>query len=180
MKMRLASLVLAGLTLTAPLAAPLVALATPPPARPGPAQLYSGRWYEVARIPNQLQRDCEGASSDFAAFDGGHFRVVQVCHHGAPTGPAQTFNASGQILPDSNNAKINLSFFGGIVRVEYWILDRAEDGTWAIMGTSNGRYVWLLSRRPVLDATQRDRAIARMAQLGYPVARLQFPAQQAR
>lgn len=175
---RLANLLVAALVVITSLVAPGAGLATPQPARPVPVQLFSGRWYEIARIPNMLQRDCEGASSDFAGFNSGRFRVVQVCHHGSPAGPTQSYNANGQIIPASDNAKMNLSFFGGIVHVEYWILDRAENGSWAIMGTSNGRYVWLLSRRPVLDAATRAHAIARIGQLGYPVQRLQYPAQQ--
>ena len=162
----------------AALADPASSSATPQPARPVPPQLYSGRWYEIARIPNQLQRDCQGASSEFAGFNAGRFHVVQVCHHGTPVGPTQSYAANGEILPASNNTKMNLSFFFGAVRVEYWILDHAEDGSWAIMGTSNGRYVWLLSRRPVLDSATRAHAIARIGQLGYPVQRLQYPAQQ--
>ena len=72
---------------------------------------------------------------------------------------------------------MQLSFFGGMVRQEYWILDRADDGAWAIMATPGGNYVWLLSRRPILDAGVRARIVSRIGQLGYNTARLQYPAQ---
>jgi apolipoprotein D and lipocalin family protein len=72
---------------------------------------------------------------------------------------------------------MRLSFFGGMVRQEYWILDRADDGSWAIMATPGGNYVWLLSRRPALDGATRARLLGRIAQLGYNTGRLQFPEQ---
>lgn len=165
---------LAALALSAGLA---LAASAPQPAKPVASQLYSGRWYEVARIPNQMQRNCEGASSEFRGFSNGDFQVVQTCHKGTATGPAQVFNGRGEILPSTNNAKIKMVFFGGMVTQEYWILDRADDGAWAIMGTPGGNYVWLLSRDPTPDAATRARLVARIGALGYPTARLQFPQQ---
>ncbi len=162
----------AALCLTVPAIA-----AAPPPARAVPAELYSGRWYEIARLPNDNQRDCQAPTSDFVNFRDGVFRMVQVCHRGAPNGPARTISASARILPSTNNAKIRVTFMG-VINQEYWILDRADDGSWAIMATPGGNYVWLLARRPTLDAATRARLVARLGQLGYPVARLQFPAQQ--
>ena len=160
----------------AAVAATFALAAAPPPAQPVPAQLYSGRWYEIARLPNSNQRDCQAPTSDFVNFHNGVFRMVQVCHRGAATGPARTMSAQARILPATNNAKIRVTFMG-VINQEYWILDRADDGSWAIMATPGGNYVWLLSRRPTLDAATRARLIARIGQLGYPVARLQFPAQ---
>lgn len=167
--------VIAAAALSAGLA--FAATSAPQPAKPVTPQVYSGRWYEIARIPNQMQRDCEGATSEFRNFADGQFRVVQTCHKGSPTGPAQTFNANGRILPASNNAKLRMSFFGGVVSQEYWILDRADDNAWAIMATPGGNYVWLLSRRPVMDAATRARIIARISALGFNTARLQYPQQ---
>jgi apolipoprotein D and lipocalin family protein len=157
--------------------APAGVSATPQPASQVPASMFSGRWYEIARIPNILQRDCQGSSSNFAGFNpaAGRFRLVQVCHHGSPTGPVQNFSASGRIVPGSNNARMTLAFYGGLVRQDYMVVESNPE--WAIMGTTNGRYVWLMSRRPVMDAATRARAIARMGQLGYPVNRLQYPVQ---
>jgi apolipoprotein D and lipocalin family protein len=68
-----------------------------------------------------------------------------------------------------------MGFFGGLVHQEYWILDHADDGAWAIMATPGGNYVWLLARRPVLAPAVMAAALARVRQLGY--ARLVFPHQ---
>ena len=32
---------------------------------------YSGKWYEVARLPTRFQRDCIGATAEYTAFYGG-------------------------------------------------------------------------------------------------------------
>jgi apolipoprotein D and lipocalin family protein len=160
-------------------AAPALAGA-PQPAKTVQAGVFSGRWYDIAHTPNPGQTDCQGATSDFFGWAGGAFHVVQTCHKGSPAGPERTFKARASIMPATGNAKLRMSFFGGLISQEYWILDHAEDNGWAIMATPGGHYVWLLSRRPVLDAPTRGRALDRVKGLGYDISRLAFPRQLAR
>jgi apolipoprotein D and lipocalin family protein len=148
------------------------------PVRPVSSELYSGRWYEIARTPNTMQKDCQGATSDFQGFDAGVFTVVDTCHRGSPSGPVKTIRARAKIVPASENTRFRMSFFGGLVHQEYWILDHADDGSWAVMATAGGNYVWLLSRRPSLPPRVQAAALARMGALGYAPSRLVFPAQE--
>jgi len=152
----------------------LCASATPRPVRPVPQTLYSGRWYEVARTPNQMQANCQAATNDFSNWSSGAFSVVETCHEGAPNGPAQVMKVSGHVLPSSANTKMKLGILGGLLSQEYWILDRSEDNSWAIMDRADGRYVWLLSRRPALSAADKATALQRLQALGFHVNTLTF------
>ena len=149
--------------------------AAPPPTRPVSTGFYSGRWYEIARIPNAGQRDCQAAWTQFSST-GAQFQVSQVCHKGSANGPARTFATRGRILPSTNNAKFEMSFFGGVRKQEYWVLDTAPDGGWALMATPGGNYIWLLSRKAVLPEATKAAAVARIRALGYR-QKLEFPAQ---
>jgi apolipoprotein D and lipocalin family protein len=148
-----------------------------PPVRPVSTDLYSGRWYEIARTPNTMQKDCQGATSDFQGFTAGVFTVIETCHRGTPGGPAKTIKARAKIVAASDNTRFRMAFFGGLIHQEYWILDHADDDSWAVMATPGGNYVWLLSRRPVLAPAVQAAALARVAALGYSPAHLVFPAQ---
>jgi apolipoprotein D and lipocalin family protein len=147
------------------------------PVRPVSVSLYSGRWYEIARTPNTLQRDCQGATSDFQGFDAGMFTVIDTCHRGTAAGPVKIVRARAKIVPSSDNTRFRVSFLGGLVHQEYWILDHADDNGWAVMATPGGNYVWLLSRRPSLPPSVQAAALARVSALGYAPSRLIFPAQ---
>jgi apolipoprotein D and lipocalin family protein len=149
-----------------------------PPVRPVSASLYSGRWYEIARTPNTLQKDCQGATSDFQGFEDGAFTVVDTCHKGGPTGPVKIIKARAKIVPASDNTRFRMAFFGGLIHQEYWILDHADDDSWAVMATPGGNYVWLLSRRPSLPPRVQAAALARVSALGYAPSRLIFPVQE--
>jgi apolipoprotein D and lipocalin family protein len=164
----------AACTMAALLTLSTPASAMPQPAKPVAPNLYSGRWYEIARTNNKMQADCLASTTDFSGWRGGAFSAVQTCHKGSPTGPKQTVSVQGHVLPSSGNAKIQLGMLGGLISREYWILDHADDNGWLIMTTADGRYVWLMSRQPAIPQAVKVAAITRMQQLGLNLAKLAF------
>ena len=161
---------LSALSIVLATAAPAFARA-PEPARPVPASLYSGRWYEVARTPNGREHSCLQVSSDFSGMTGQAFLLTQTCLR--RSGAAWANRARATIVPGTNNAKFKLGFLSGLIQQEYWILDVSPQGDWAILATPGGHYVWLLARRPELSAPTRVAALSRVAALGYPTAGLE-------
>ncbi len=133
-----------------------------------------GRWYEVARLPNMIQRGCQAAASEWTRVGDG-FAVIQTCHKGAPDGPLSEWKAHARLLDTVSNAKFKMTFFGGLVSQEYWVLDHHEDEGWLILGTHDGKYLWLMSQRPILPQAIRTEAVARIKQLGFDIGRLEFP-----
>jgi apolipoprotein D and lipocalin family protein len=164
-KRLLLSLALAAIALAGPVAA------APEPTHRVDIARMMGRWYEVARIPNKLQNGCTAGTSDWARNASG-FSVVQACRKGANL--AQ-WKGQARVSDPATNAKLRMSFFGGLVSQEYWVLDHRPDQGWLILATANGKYLWLMSQKPSLPAAIRDQALARIRQLGFDVARLEFP-----
>lgn len=150
--------------------------AAPQPTKPTPLSFYAGRWYEIARFPNNNQRDCQATTNDISPDRAGRYLLIQTCHRGAIAGPVKVVKGAGRIVPGSDNAKLRVTFFGFITQ-EYWILDHADDDSWAIFATPGGNYVWLWSRHPTMDPSERAQALNRIRVLGYNTARLEFPQQ---
>ena len=133
-----------------------------------------GRWYEVARLPNKTQHGCQAGTSDWTRSGEG-FSVVQACHRGSPDGPLAEWKAKARVADPVSNAKFKMSFFGGLVSQEYWVLDQRSDEGWLILATHDGAYLWLMSQKPTLPPAIRAQAVARIKQLGFDPARLEFP-----
>ena len=133
-----------------------------------------GRWYEVARLPNRTQHDCHAGISDWTRTGAG-FAVVQTCHRGSPDGPLAEWKARASVADPVSNAKFKMSFFGGLISQEYWVLDQRSDEGWLILATHDGKYLWLMSQKPVLPVAFRTDALARIKQLGFDTGRLEFP-----
>jgi apolipoprotein D and lipocalin family protein len=142
--------------------------AAPQPAKAVDIGAYDGRWYEIARIPNKLQRDCRAATVDYT-FENNRVRAVQRCS--SSSGRAKVYRSSGRILDPGQNTRTRLTF-AGFWSQEYWIIDHAAD--WALVGDPSGRYLWLMSRRAALPAESRDAAVSRIRALGYDAGRLEF------
>jgi apolipoprotein D and lipocalin family protein len=164
---------LAVLIASAPAVAGPAAAAVQGPPRLELGQMM-GRWYEVARLPNSLQRGCQAGASDWTRTTNG-FAVVQSCHRGAPDGPLALWKAQAKVADPATNLKFRMSFFGGVLSQDYVVLDHRLDQGWLLLSTANGRYLWLMSQRPTMAAAVRAQAIARIRQLGFDPARLEFP-----
>ena len=145
--------------------------AAPQPAQRVEATNYTGRWYEIARIPNRFQRNCAAPFVDYT-LDGMKVRAVQQC--AAVNGRnGRVYRSSGRILDPGVNAKVRLTFLG-FWSQEYWIVDHDTPAGWALVGDPAGRFVWIMSRQPRLPQGARDAAVSRVRALGYDVNRLEY------
>jgi apolipoprotein D and lipocalin family protein len=144
--------------------------AAPQPVKAASLSLYSGRWYQVGHILKTDRHPCSEATEDFSTTPRGVLSVRVTCNQ--PAGGALQINSRVAIVPESGNAKFRMSFFGGLVSQEYWLLDHGADQSWALMATPGGNYLWLLARSPQLDPVTRAAAIASIKALGYDASRL--------
>lgn len=160
--------------------------ASPPVNRVSPAPLetvsgvdldrYLGRWYEIARLENAFEKNCEGVTADYALRDDGLIEVLNTCRVGAPDGRARAARGRARIVDGSEGAKLEVSFFGPFWG-DYWIIDLTEDYTRSIVGEPSGRYLWILSRTPTISDASRADAIARLDVMGYDTSALYFTRQ---
>jgi apolipoprotein D and lipocalin family protein len=137
----------------------------PEPAKAVELERYLGRWHELARYEASFQKDCEAVTADYSLRPDGDVRVVNTCRKGSPDGPAESAEAVAKLVEGSNGAKLKVSFFGPFYG-DYWVLDRA------IVGEPEGKFLWILSRKPNVTARQYDQLVQRAAQLGYDTSLL--------
>jgi apolipoprotein D and lipocalin family protein len=151
--------------------APTLAVAAAPQAvQSVPPGMYSGRWYQIAQILKVDHHPCRDGVDEYLPSPKGGFTVNMSCP-GNFVGFQHT-SAHGEVTPGSGGAKFKLSFLGGFIRQEYWVVDLAPDQSWFLMATPGGNYLWLMARKPTLDAAAYAMARTRIQAMGYDVARL--------
>lgn len=143
----------------------------PEPKKPVELSRYLGTWYELARYENRFEKGCEGVTAEYAAREDGRIDVRNSCRQGAVDGELEVAEGVAKIVKDSGNAKLKVSFFGPFYG-DYWVLDRADDYSWSIVGEPSGRYLWILSRKPVLSEKQLNGLIAKTKAMGYDTSLL--------
>lgn len=143
----------------------------PEPAKPVELSRYLGRWYEIARYPNRFEKGCQAVTADYTRRPDGLIAVTNTCRKGAPDGPVSQAEGRAKVV-GADGAKLKVSFFGPFFS-DYWVLDRAEDYSWAIVGDSRGGFFWILARTP--NPPNRADLVRRAETLGYDPERLIFP-----
>ncbi|MEN5145582.1 lipocalin family protein [Brevundimonas diminuta] len=142
----------------------------PQPAKAVDLTRYAGLWYEIGRYENGFELGCEGVMAEYALRDDGLVNVLNTCRQNAVDGPLKTSQGKAKVVPGSDNAKLKVSFFGAFYLGDYWVLDRADDYSWSIVGEPSGRYLWLLSRDPQPDDQARVAIMERTKALGYDLS----------
>jgi apolipoprotein D and lipocalin family protein len=126
---------------------------------------YAGDWFEVARYPNRFQRECAGdVRASYARRADGRIDVVNRCARA----DGSTIEARGiaRIADVQTRARLKVRFapevlsFLPFVWGDYWIIGLGDDYTWAVVGSPDRKYLWVLARTPRLDAAAFERAVA--------------------
>jgi apolipoprotein D and lipocalin family protein len=139
---------------------------------------YTGKWYEIARLPNKFQNDCTGeVTATYSLLEDGTLKVVNECREK----DGQSSRAEGQArLADKSgpNSKLKVRFAPAwlswlpSVWGDYWIIDLAPDYGYSVVGTPDRKYLWILSRKPQMDESTYQRIIEQAAARGFDVSRL--------
>ncbi len=143
----------------------------PQPAKRVELSKYLGLWYEAARYDFRFEKGCDGVTAEYSLRPDGLVEVRNTCRKGGPEGIEKFSLGKAKVVDKATGAKLKVSFFGPFFLGDYWVLDHADDYSWAIVGEGSGRYLWLLTRdKPTPGLTQAltDRAKA----MGYDVSRL--------
>ena len=130
---------------------------------------YLGRWREAARLPNRFERGCVGATAEYSLRDDGMIAVRNTCIRA--DGSTRAAVGRARRVGQGDEGKLKVSFFGPFWG-DYWVLDRAPDYAWSIVGEPSGRYLWVLTRSPSITPEQRAAFETRLSELGYDTSAL--------
>jgi apolipoprotein D and lipocalin family protein len=142
----------------------------PPPSTVSAVDLnrYIGTWYEIGRYPNSFQKQCGPATADYALQPDGNISVINRCS--SPSGIKET-RGTAKVVDRQTNARLSVTFFWPFAG-DYWILALGSDYEYAVVGTPNYKYLWILSRTPHMDPTLYGMLLEQIKELGFDPARI--------
>ncbi|HET6349070.1 MAG TPA: lipocalin family protein [Candidatus Krumholzibacteria bacterium] len=131
---------------------------------------YIGLWHEVAKIPNKFQKMCDhGTTAEYTLREDGRITVVNRCVN--KDGGTEEAKGVAKVEDTVSNAKLKVSFvsflgwrpFWG----DYWVIGLDENYQWAVVGTPNRKYGWILARTPTLDDATLEQVFGILERNGY-------------
>ncbi len=131
---------------------------------------YAGLWHEVAKIPNRFQKQCvRGTTAEYTRRDDGRILVVNRCL--TDDGEYDEAEGLAKIEDPATNAKLKVSFFSILgwrpFWGDYWVIGLDDDYQWAIVGTPDRKYGWVLARTPELKENILEKVFAILEHNGY-------------
>lgn len=129
---------------------------------------YMGKWYEIASFPQSFQKGCSCTTADYELMENGKVVVVNSCNT-----PEKRKVSTGKawVTDKETNAKLKVQFFWPFSG-KYWIIDLAEDYSYAVVGHPNRDYLWILSRTPKMDKQTYDGILERVTAKGFDTSKL--------
>jgi apolipoprotein D and lipocalin family protein len=151
----------------------LKAAASDPPLNTVPSvdlKRYAGKWYEIARYPNRFQRNCTGdVTANYTLRADGKVAILNSCRE--KEGKTNQAKGTAKVADRQSNAKLKVTFFWPFYG-DYWIVDLAPDYSYAIVGEPKRDYLWILSRKPQMDANLYNLLLEKIRAAGYDPTRL--------
>ena len=133
---------------------------------------YLGRWYEIARYPNDFEQGCVGVTANYSLRGDGQIRVVNTCRNSSG-GVKERIEGVARVDDRQTNAKLKVSFFWPFSG-PYWIIDLDRDYQYAVVGEPGRRFFWILSRTPTMEDETLDAILAKMPDWSYDPDRLYY------
>lgn len=137
---------------------------------------YAGSWHEVSRLPNFFQKSCVRSMAEYTLKPDGTVQVRNTCYKAK----GRTSGITGTAVPvaGSGNAKLKVKFggFAALAPVpeegNYWIIDLDPQYRWAMVGTPDRKFLWMLARQPSLPFEVYARLKQKAKNLGFEVSKL--------
>ena len=132
---------------------------------------YAGKWYEIASFPQRFQKGCNCTTAEYTLTDKDYVIVENRCNKDSINGKQSYIKGKAFVVEKSGNAKLKVQFFWPF-KGKYWIIDLADDYSYAVVGHPNRKYLWILSRTPVMDEAIYKKIISRINENGFDISKI--------
>ena len=127
---------------------------------------FLGHWYEIARFDHSFERGMENTEAEYTLRDDGNINVVNT---GIKNGKLKTSNGRAKLT--ETPALLRVSFFRPFYS-DYRIMMIDSGYQYALIGSSNEKYLWILSRKPQLRAEDKTDILKEALRRGYNTKQL--------
>lgn len=134
---------------------------------------YAGTWHEIASFPQRFQQGCECTTATYTPTDKGYVIVENKC---TKNGKVSHIKGKAFVEENSGNAKLKVQFFWPF-KGKYWIIDLANDYSYAVVSHPSKKYLWILSRTPTMDSKVYQSICTRLKDKGFDLSKLKVTSQ---
>lgn len=129
---------------------------------------FMGEWFEIARLENRYERGMVAVTAHYTLREDG---MVEVVNSGLCPLRGDRKISRGVAKTTSVPGRLRVSFTK-LFSSEYNVMELGENYEWALVGSRSASYLWILARRPELDAATFEELKIRAQERGYDIEQL--------
>ena len=130
---------------------------------------YMGRWYEIARLPHPQERGLHSITATYALKEDG---TVSVANSGyRQDGLLKKAHGKAYRPDEKAPGRLKVSFFWFFYG-DYLVIELDPNYQWAMVSSSGGKNLWILSRTPYMERTLYEELLERARKRGFDLSEL--------
>lgn len=126
---------------------------------------YLGKWYEIARFDFRFEKDLNQTTANYSLNENGSIKVVNRGYNYVKNEWKESVGEA-KFIGDKSEAKLKVSFFKPIWS-GYNVIDLDDDYQYALVAGSSLKYLWILSRKPEIPESIKQRFLQKAKSVGY-------------
>ncbi len=139
---------------------------------------YMGRWWVIANIPYFAEKGKVESADVYALRADGRIDNTFVYRKDFDHA-VKDMKGLAEVVPGTNNAQWRIAFLGGLVKVDYLVLEVAPDYSWALIGHPKRKLGWIFAREQDMGDEQYQLLLAKMEGYGYDTTQFRRVPQKA-
>jgi len=112
---------------------------------------YSGKWYEIARLPNSFEKGLVCCTAEYGLRSDGRISVLNTGIKEDKMGKVSSITGKAWVPDPKEPGRLKVQFFWPFAAGYYIFHLDQENYQYALVGTPSRKYFWLLARSPKIE-----------------------------
>ena len=131
---------------------------------------YSGTWYSLYSIPTIFDKGSRETTTKYTLNNEGYYNVLTT--YKKPN-DEKIYSRNSKMFPseDGDSGELQAQFVWPI-KVDYWIIELAEDYSYVVVGHPDHKFLFIMSRNKSISRKSYEEIVAHCKLKGYDVSKL--------
>jgi apolipoprotein D and lipocalin family protein len=131
---------------------------------------YAGKWYSLYSIPTFMDKKWRETTETYVIHPDGYYAVFSTYKVAGEDDPKYV-RSKLFVVRGTNNAELKAQFVWP-VKVDYWVIELAEDYSYVVVGHPKHKFLFIMARKPELPEELLHEIIERCQAKGYDTSKL--------
>jgi len=131
---------------------------------------YAGKWYSLYSIPTFMDKTWRETVETYVIHPDGYYAVFTT-YKTAGDDEQKFVRSKLFVVRGTRNAELKAQFVWP-VKVDYWIIELAEDYSYVVVGHPKHKFLYIMARKPEVSKELLEGIIERCEARGYDTTKL--------